>query len=319
MMSRFGLGDRWGYLDMVKNEWHGVAASRARALYREAAALFNLCGATRLRHEHLACPVRLYIETDPMYEQIKLAQGDTRSREFLEAHTHHATYAENLGRPGCPIPVVRFDWKATRPPVVVDLWPLRPAPAAAAFTSVATWKNVGKDIVYNGQRYHWSKHENFLKVIDLPRRTGSTFELAMDTGDADTRALLHERGWRLVDPFPRSRDLESYAAYITASRGEFTVAKDLYVQTHSGWFSDRSVCYLAAGKPVITQETGFTRFIPSGRGLLAFERLEDAVEAVRAVEGDYEQHCQAAREVATEHFAAEAVLSRLLRDAGLSA
>jgi glycosyltransferase involved in cell wall biosynthesis len=317
IMERFELTDRWAYWDEAGGLCHGLSRSRLLELYGEADALLNLCGATRLRDEHLRCPVRMYVETDPVHEQVRLAAGDRRTREFLDAHTHHATYGENLGQPGCPIPAPRYAWTATRPPVVMDLWDYRPDPGCEALTTVATLKNVGKDVRYDGETYYWSKHVNFLRFADLPRLTAQPFEIALDASDPETRAPFQARGWRLADAYARSADLDAYAAYVQASRGEFTVAKDIYARTGSGWFSDRSVCYLASGKPVVTQDTGFTKLIPTGRGLFAFGSLEEATAAVQEINRDYVDHCRAARAVAAEYFAAETVLGDLLEAAGL--
>jgi hypothetical protein len=318
MMSRFGFADHWAYHDLSAGVCHGLSRERLSALYAEADALVNLCGATRLREEHLRCPVRIYLETDPVFEQVKLAEGNPRTLAFLEAHTHHFTYGENLGTPDCPIPLPKFAWKRTRPPVVLDLWESRVRPEAAAFTTVATWRNVGKDVEFAGERYTWSKHVNFLRFEDLPRRTRQPFELALETGDPAVAARLRERGWRLVDPDQVSHDIDAYREYVHRSRGEFTVVKDIYARTGSGWFSDRSVCYLAAGKPVISQATGFERLVPTGRGLFAFSTLEEILAAVDAVNADYADHCRSARRVAEESFASDSVLREVLRQADLA-
>jgi len=316
-MERFDLGDRWAYWDQSGDRCYGLDRRRLLTLYGEADALVNLCGATRLREEHLRCPVRFYVETDPVHEQVRLAEDDPQTREFLDAHTHHATYGENLGQPGCPIPLPRYAWTATRPPVVLDLWDYRPDPACEALTTVATLKNVGKDVRHGGETYYWSKDGNFRRFADLPARTAQPLELALDTDDAAVRAEFAARGWRLADAYRHSADLDTYADYVQRSRGEFTVAKDIYARTRSGWFSDRSVCYLAAGKPVITQDTGFTKLVPSGRGLFAFDSLDQAAEAVREMNRDYTAHCRAARALAAECFGADAVLRELLASAGL--
>jgi len=182
---------------------------------------------------------------------------------------------------------------------------------------VATWHNKGKDIVFEGQTYYWSKHVNFLKFLDLPRRTPQSLELAVETEDAQVRAELAARGWRLADAAKPSATVEGYRDYIYASRGEFTVAKDIYVRPRTGWFSDRSVCYLAAGKPVVTQETAFSKFIPTGNGLFAFSTLEEAVSALATINADYVRNAHAAREIAADYFAADKVLRKLLLDAGV--
>ena len=316
-MDRFDLGDRWAYWDQSSGRCHGLDRRDLLGLYGEADALLNLCGATRLREEHLRCPVRMYVETDPVHEQIRLAAGDASTREFLDAHTHHATYGENLGRPGCPIPLPRYGWTATRPPVVLDLWDYRPDPACEVLTTIATLKNVGKDVSYDGETYYWSKDVNFRRFADLPGRTSQPLEMALDTNDPAIRAGFAARGWRLADAYEHSADLDAYTDYVQRSRGELTVAKDIYARTHSGWFSDRSVCYLAAGKPVITQDTGFTKLVPTGRGLFSFDSLEEATAAVQEMNRDYGAHCRAARALAAEYFGSDVVLHDLLATAGL--
>jgi hypothetical protein len=208
--------------------------------------------------------VRVYVETDPVFEQIRVAEGDRRAIQALEEHTQHFPYGETLGQPDCPISLEKFAWRTTRPPVIPGLWDARVNPAAERFTTVATWKNVGKDIRFRGETYYSSKHMNFLRMADLPRRTRQPLELALEVDDEATRDLLARNGWLITSAFEASRDLVAYQRHIERSRGEFTASKDLVVRTRSGWFSDRSVCYLAAGKPVITQDTGFGKFVPTG-------------------------------------------------------
>jgi hypothetical protein len=317
VMRRFDLGERWVYLDMVRNETHGAPRARLDALYKEAAAIVNLCGATAPRAEHRRGARLLYVETDPVFEQLQIAKGETKSVEFLEAHDVLFTYGENLGSADCPVPILRFAWEATRPPVVPRLWEARTDPAAVHFTSIASWENKGKDVEWEGVTYQWSKHVNFLRFLDLPRRTAQKFRLAMDPGDAAVEARIRGMGWDLTDPAPISRDLGAYQDFIYGSRGEFTVAKDIYVRPRSGWFSDRSVCYLAAGKPVVTQDTGFGKFVPTGEGLFRYDTAAEAVEAFERINADYRRHGAAARAVAEDHFAAGPVLRRMLAAARL--
>jgi len=316
-MERFGLGDRWAYRDMIHDRCYGLERGRLDQLYREADALINGCGATRLRGEPMACPIRIYVQTDPVVDQILVTENNARTIETLAAHTHHFTYGENLGQPDCPIPVEKFDWRPTRPPVVLDFWEPDFNLAASHFTTVGTWENMNKDVRFEGQTYYWSKHVNFLRLIDLPRLTPQPLELALETVDAPTRELLLERGWRLADAYEKSRDTDTYLRQIYASRGELTVAKDLYARTRCGWFSDRSVCYLAAGKPVVTQETGFSKLVPTGRGLFSFDTAEEAAAALEEINRDYPYHCRAAREVAAGSFDSDKVLGELCCEAGL--
>jgi hypothetical protein len=316
-MESYGLGGRWAYWDAINDEWHGLSRERVSRLYAEADALINLCGATRLREEHLACPVRIMVDSDPIYEQIKYAQADPAARAYLDAHTHFFTYGENLGSDDCPVPLCGLAWRPTRPPVALDLWP-GADDAARCFTTIATWENKGKNIEFAGARYLWSKHLNFLRFLDLPRRRPETcFALAMEPPDAAVRARVTNAGWGIIDPGPISAGMDAYRDFITASRGEFTVAKDIYVRPNSGWFSDRSVCYLAAGRPVVTMRTGFNKFYPVGRGLFEFATEDEALAGIDAIAADYGVHSRAARELAREYFADDRVLSRLLAAAGL--
>jgi hypothetical protein len=301
----------------VTGTCHGLSRERLLDLYREADGLLNVCGATQLKEEHLRCPVRVYVETDPVFEQIRVAEGDRRAIEALGEHTHHFTYGENLGQPDCPIPLEKFAWHTTRPPVIPELWDARVNPDAEHFTTVATWRNVGKDVQFRGQTYYWSKHMNFLRVADLPSRTRQPLELALEVEDDATRDLLARNGWLITDAFQASRDVTAYQRHIERSRGEFTVSKDLVARTRSGWFSDRSACYLAAGKPVVTQDTAFGKFVPTGEGLFAFDTVEEAAAALDEVNRDYARHCRAARRIAEEYFAADRVLDRLCRKADL--
>jgi hypothetical protein len=316
-MERYGFGERWVYWDAINDVYHGLSRERLRALYAEAAGLINLCGATRLRDEHLACPVRIMIDTDPVYEQIRYARADPAARAYLDAHTHFFSYGENLGAADCPVPLGGIDWRPTRPPVELAEWPQATA-AARCFGTIGTWENKGKDIELGSERYVWSKHVNFVRFLGLPRRRSDTcFAIAMRPPDAAVRAAVEGGGWRIVDPRPISADMARYAGFIAGARGELTVAKDIYVRPNSGWFSDRSVCYLAAGRPVITMRTGFAKFYPVGEGLFEFTTEDEALAAIDAIAADYGRHSRAARALAGEYFAADRVLGAVLGAAGL--
>ncbi len=316
MMERYGLGRRWAYWDAINDVYHGLALDEVFRLYRESDALINLCGAARLREEHMACPRRIMVDTDPVYEQIKYANADPDARAYLEAHTDFFTYGENVGGPGWIVPLCGIPWKPTRPPVVLDQWPAD-AEAPECFSTIATWENKGKNIAFGGESYVWSKHVNFLRFLDMPERTRQCFTMAMLPPTPVVEAQVKGKGWRLVDPRPVSASMESYASFICGSRGEFTVAKDIYVRPNSGWFSDRSVCYLAAGRPVVTMKTGFSRFYPVGEGLFEFSDSEEAVAAIAAVNGDYRRHSRAARTMAAEYFASDRVVSAMMAEAGM--
>ena len=316
VMERYGLAGRWAYWDAINDVYRGLGREQVRDLYRGAEALLNLCGATRLREEHLRCPVRAMIDTDPVYEQIKYAQADAEARAYLDAHTHFFTYGENVGAPGWIVPLCGIPWKPTRPPVVLDLWP-EASGEPECFSTIATWENKGKDIEFDGERYVWSKHVNFLRFLDLPQRSNQCFTMAMLPPTAEVEALVRGKGWRLVDPRPISAGLDAYGDFIRGSRGEFTVAKDIYVRPKSGWFSDRSVCYLASGRPVITMATAFSRFYPVGEGLFDYVDSEGALAAAAAIGKDYARHARAARRLAAEFFASDRVIGTMMEQTGL--
>jgi hypothetical protein len=318
VMERFGFSERFVYRCGVDNAYYGLTRREVKnQLYREADAIINLCGAHHLYERHFACPVRILIDTDPGYQQINYANGDPAERAYIDAHTHFFTYGANIGRADCPIPQSGIAWRPTRPPVDVDLWPAC-EDEPECFTSIASWDNRGKDITYDGSSYLWSKHVNFLKFLDIPRqRSSACFRMAILPPNEGVRREVEGGGWRLTDPRPISADADSYRDFIAGSRGEFTVAKDIYVRTNSGWFSDRAVCYLASGRPVITMRTGFDRLYPLGEGLLDFATHDEAVAAIDAIAGDYRRHSRAARELAREHFDGERVVGDLLAEIGL--
>lgn len=317
ILEQHGFGDRWVFRGQYPGgQCYGLSTARLDRLYREAAAFLNVTGAQELRDEHLACPRRLYIESDPVAMQVRVAQGDQSSRATLAAHDTLFTFGENLGAADCGVPTEGYQWLPTRQPVVMDLWSdplIRPG---ASYNTVTTWQNRGKDVEFRGETYFWSKHHEFLKVLDVPSRCGVSIELATGV-DPDTLQLLHAHGWRVVDSLSVSLDPGVYRQYIQQARGEFTVAKDQNIRLRSGWFSDRSACYLAAGRPVVTQDTGFGAALPVGEGLFAWSTVEDIASAFESIERDYDRHSRAARELAREYFSAETVLASLMGRAGL--
>jgi hypothetical protein len=199
---------------------------------------------------------------------------------------------------------------------MLDLWNHAYPVDAAPYTTITTWHNKGKDVEYQGERYYWTKDREFERFLDLPQRRRGPFELAVGVDDA-TRQRLELLGWRLRDSIGVSESVSGYREYIQRSRGEFTVARDQYVRPRTGWFSDRTACYLAAGRPVITEDTGFGKFVPTGRGLFAFQGMGDVLAAIDVIEADYDGHSRAAREIADTYFAAERVVGSLMARAGL--
>ena len=318
VLEEHGFADRWVFRGRYPDgKCYGKSEEQLRALYRDADAFLNVTGAQEIHEEHLRIPRRIYVESDPFASQVKVANGDQATIDALAAHDTHFTFGENIGQPDCTVPVERFHWQPTRQPVVVDLWDgVPPPPAGTPYTTITTWHNKGKDVEYQGERYYWTKDREFERFLDLPRLRNVPFEMAVGVDDA-TEARLREHGWRQRRSIELSSSVSRYRDYIRRSRGEFTVARDQYVRPRTGWFSDRTACYLAAGRPVITEDTGFGKVIPTGEGLFAFSTMEDLLAAVDAIESGYARHCEAARELANTWFAAERVVGSLLSRAGL--
>lgn len=321
LLRRFGLGDRWAFQALHDDgRCYGLSEQRLEALYRDAALIVNLHGGTEPQPAHAASGRLVYLETDPVQLQVELHDGLRSTVEFLEPHCAFFTFAENLGGADCGLPVSsRYRFHTTRQPVLLDLWDSAGVSTRPAFTTIGNWQQQWRSVSLDGEEYHWSKHHEFLKVLELPARTGRRFELALASLDAasEHRKLLTDHGWRVRDALSFSTDVDDYRKYIATSRAEFTVAKDQNVRLRSGWFSDRSATYLASGRPVITQDTGFGCALPVGEGLLAYTTLEEAADAVDRIDSDYRAHRRAAAEIAREFFDANIVLSQLLDDVGL--
>jgi len=259
----------------------------------------------------------VFLDIDPGYPQMWRELG---LADVLSGHDHYVTVGANVGRPNCAIPDCGLEWIHTPPPVDLDAWtptppvpPTRAGGPSGAFTSVATWRNPYGTVSFGGVTYGSRVHE-FRRFMELPRLVGADFELALDIDAAETRdlAALEANGWRLVDPRHAAGSPQAYRDYIRGSRAELCIAQEMYVATRSGWLSDRSVCYLASGKPVLAQDTGLRDHYPVGEGLLTFSTLEEAAAGVEEIERDYERHSAAARALAEQHFDARVVLGRLL-------
>jgi hypothetical protein len=317
-LAAHGFEGKWAFRGaFAGGQCLGMTEAELKALYREADLLLNVTGAQELREEHMQIPRRLYVESDPFGSQVKLANGDAVLRALVDAHDAWFTFGENLGQSDCTAPLDRT-WLPTRQPIAMELWePAQVGAAASTYRTVTTWHNDGKAVTYQGETYHWTKDREFLHYLALPeRRPNISVELATDA-DATARALLEQHRFGVTNALQVSCDAALYRDYICGARAEFTVARDQYVRPNTGWFSDRSASYLAAGRPVITQETGFSKTLPTGRGLFGFRTLDDVLAAIDAIESDYVGHCQAALEIAREYFAAEKVIASLLARAGL--
>src|SRR5438876_2470798 len=316
LSQEFGFKKRWAFCAryLPRNPTAGLPLKKIRQLYRDADAILNICGAQELNDDLLVSDRILYIESDPGVEQIKIDKGVRSTIDYLRRHRALFTFGENIGRKNFPVPTHGFKWLPTRQPVVTDLWRTNRSPSrAAVFTTVANWSTSGlKDISWRGRKYLWSKSREFLRFVAAPKKAGETFELATNIEHATTRRKFERNGWRLTCPLQMSVDYWLYRDYIQRSKGEFTVAKDQYIRLNTGWFSDRSACYLAAGRPVITQETGFTKIYDGKAGLLSFRSLDEIADAVKRINADYQTHSRAAYDVAREFFEAKKVLKSIL-------
>ncbi|MBM3474172.1 MAG: hypothetical protein FJX75_12965 [Armatimonadetes bacterium] len=321
-MDRIGLPDRWALrLAGRPDACWGLSPQDLATLYASCDALLNIVGATGLRDEHLTAPLRVYVETDPVTAELRLAAGDAHTREAFANHHVLATYGENYGGEDCGVPLNGLDakYRTTRQPIDLDLWPMAFDPHARFFTTIGNYRQDGSDVEYRGETYRWSKHHEWGKFMDLPTRTPQPFEVALKVDDPGDQARLMAHGWRVISPLAMSLGIfGAYPEFIRRSRAEWTVAKDQNVRLRSGWFSERDACYLASGKPIVAQDTGFSNLLPTGEGLFAFSTMEQVLAAIDAINADYTRHCRAARAIAEEYFEARKVTARLLANVGLS-
>lgn len=317
LMDRFDLADRWAFHALHTDaRCYGLSHAELQRLYGSAALIVNLHGATVPLPEHAATGRLVYIGTDPVLREIELHQGVRAAFDLLEPHVAFFTWAANYGNPDCRLPVSdRFHFQPSRQPILLDLWD-DDSPADDRFTTIAGWKQLWREVTFEGEVYHWSKHYEFLKFLTLPSACDGRFELALSNYEPPDQALLEEHGWQVRDAGPLSADLDLYREYIRQSRGEFTVAKDQNVRLRTGWFSDRSAAYLAAGRPVVTQETGFSSSLPKGCGLFGFSSTAEAAAAIDSIASDYDRHRAGARAIAAEYFDHSVVLPELISACG---
>jgi hypothetical protein len=315
--GQFGLAGRFALLGDDGKSIAGLSFDEIRSIAKSAELLVNISGHLRLGELKELPRIKVFIDEDPGYTQMWQASGVGGTR--LEGHDHYFTLGQNIGREGCTIPACGIRWRAIRPPVVLDWWPACDARRDDdVFTTVASWRGAFGPLTYAGNTFGQKAHE-FRKFIDLPRRTGQAFELALDIHAGDQRDIdsLQGNGWRLVDPKIVAPDPLAFRNYVQSSYAEFSVAQGVYVATNSGWFSDRTARYLASGKPAVVQETGFSQTISVGEGLLSFRTLDEAADCVKRVKDDYARHSIAARKIAEEFFDSDRVLGAFLREIDL--
>ncbi|NMG21202.1 hypothetical protein [Brasilonema bromeliae] len=314
LINTYGVNATVCYVNRDTGTVYGADWQELKRMLKTADLLLNIGGVCWLR-EFLVCKRRILIDMDPFF-----TQTGTFAAEGRNDYHAYFSYGVNIGKPDCTIPSDGIEWLPTVPPVVPEIWHQVLAPEDCEkkwvdipLTTVANWSAYG-GIIYQGEHYG-QKNEEFMRLLELPSYCAQKLELALsgkDTEIAEITKSLQTAGWLVRDARVLSANVSTYINYLTSSRGEFSVAKNAYVKTRSGWFSDRSVCYLAAGRPVILQDTGFSDWLPTGDGVLAFSSLESAVDCIERVNADYQMHCLAAQELAEQNFSYKVVLPRLL-------
>ncbi len=309
VVDRFALGGRAAIV-APHGATYGIDAAPLAVRLDEADVLINLSGRWRDPRLH-AIPLRVYVDLDPAFTQLWHAEG---SDVGLAGHTHHATVGAAVAQPRHPLRVDGIDWLAILPPVVLSLWPRRPAPPTATLSTVANWRSYGS-ITRDGEHYGQKAH-SFRTLADVPRKSAVPIEIALSIhpGDHADHDALHGAGWKLVDPGRAAGDPDRYADFVAASWAEFGVAKSGYVTGRTGWVSDRTACYLATGRPAVLQNTGLDGVLPIGSGVLTFDDVDGAIDAIERLAADYDHHADAAAGIALELLDSRKVIAALLAE-----
>lgn len=311
VFNRVGLERQWTYYDAHTRTWYGPAASWVTDYVRSADLLLNVSGVNPLRDGLSEVPLRILLDTDPAFTQIRHLQLAS-ARERAAQHTHTFSFGENIGNADCSVPQDGFRWLPTRQPVVFDAWQPAPPIADGCFTTVMQWDSYpAKE--HQGVLYGM-KRESFADYFSLPQASPVGLEVALGGADAP-REMLFAQNWRFADPLEVTRTPWRYQQYLRSSRGEFSVAKHGYVISRSGWFSERTACYLACGKPVVVQDTAFSQHLPVGAGLHSFTCPEEALAGLEAILADYPKQCREARAIAETYFDSRGVLGDLIQRA----
>jgi hypothetical protein len=316
VMERFGLADSYALIDCAGRCYRGLPWQEVQGRVRDAALLINVMGFLKNEDIMRAARRRIFLDIDPGFGQMWKALGLV---DIFQGHDDFVTIGENIGHPDCTVPTCGLNWITSPQPIVLDSWPLAADAGNGRFTTIASWRGAYGPIEYRGRTYGLRVHE-FRKFASLPSRCRGPFQLALDIHPAETSdiKLLTDHGWHLVEPNSIAGDPWRYRDFIQASKSEFMVAKNMYVQSNCGWLSDRSLCYLASGKPVLAQDTGLERLYPTGAGLVTFKTLDEAVAGARAIDDDYGRHARMSRVLVEEYFDSDRVLGRLLRKLGVN-
>lgn len=321
-MEDYGMQDRWAYRDVASGKIFGMTETQLQDVLSSADVLINVSSSLFMREEYDKIPVKMLVDTDPMFTQhqyhLKQEEGGkaaAAAEEYMKSHTHFFTFGLNIGKPDCRIPQFDFTWLTTKKPIIMEQWNQPYSQISEfGFTSVMNWTE-RPDFMYDGESWG-QKNKEFKKFYDLPSATGQKFEIIInrpkDTETARAMEYLRSCGWDVLSPDELISDMQNYRSFVQSSFAEFSITKETYVKSNSGWFSGRSAVYLASGRPVITQDTRWSSYIPSGNGAIAIHDFTDAVEAVKEIAGNYMHHSKAAASIALEYFDSKKVLGDML-------
>jgi hypothetical protein len=312
VMAEHGLRNSWTLA--LGDETAGVSRESALRFVADAEVLINVMGFITDEDVLAVARLRAFLDTDPGFGQMWRALD---LADVFAGHDVRITIGERIGRPGCTVPDLGLDWITTPQPVVLDRWPACGPGTGRRFTSVASWRGSYGPVDFGGRRYGLRVHE-LRQFAGLPTRAGGEFELALDIAAADEADArrLRDGGWQLVAPALVAGTPSGYRRYVQGSDAELMVAKGMYVQSASGWVSERSLCYLASGRPVLAQDTGFAELYPCGEGLVCFSSMDEALAGVESIRSRPREHAEAARAIAEAYFDSDRVLSRLLEAVG---
>jgi hypothetical protein len=310
VLQQHGLDHSWALVHRSNRQTAGLSHPEVTQIAAGTSVLLDISGTLADEDLFARVPIRVYLDVDPAFTQVWDADGiDMR----LSGHTHFVTVGQSIGSPNCPVPTGGRDWITTWQPVVLEEWPVGGRITWNGFTTVANWRGYGS-VEHEGVHYGQKAH-GLRPFMAVPTRTDERLllALAIDEGEVADLAALRGNGWELLDPDQVAGSPSAYRAFVRGSKAEFGIAKSGYVASRSGWFSDRSACYLASGRPVLAQDTGFSRHLPTGTGLVPFDSPDDVLTGIAMIEGDYQRHARAARALAEEYFGSAQVLTRLLR------
>jgi hypothetical protein len=303
-LAPYGLGDRWSFVN-YDGSYHGRSADEVKRYAADADLFINLSGGSWFwRDEYVRIPYKVFVDSDPAFTQLAIAKAEPWYVGFFQRFDRLFTFGANIGTPASSIPTGEFTWHKTWQPITMDDWRTACTPRDR-FTTVMTWQ------IESFADVGGNKDQEFVKFIDLPSRASQRFELAIN----GPQKLLREHGWDTVDAMQVSRTPKDYRDFVQGSKAEFGVAKHTYVVNRSGWFSDRTECYLASGRPAVVQDTGWPAHVPAGEGLFAFSTPDEALAGIDAINSGYDRHARRAQEIARAHFDARVVLPRLLETA----